>query len=210
MSDTVRKQKRILQIGSQQRASTPWPQFKRVCELVRNGYIGTVELVEAVDKLGVFVSEIVPRNLLHAYEIREMFEGLAARLCCERASRADVGQFRDLANRIHELGRNEQRAEMGAFDRRFHHAMIVVSANPVLQRLTEGYRVLGMAVQAERDIEQILDEHLAIVAAIEANRPNEAEQLARRHVREARAALESRMETGPFAPRWVTGDPDET
>ena len=46
MSDTVRKQKRILQIGSQQRASTPWPQFKRVCELVRNGRIGELKHVE--------------------------------------------------------------------------------------------------------------------------------------------------------------------
>ena len=46
MSDTVRKQKRILQIGSQQRASTPWPQFKMVCELVRNGRIGELKHVE--------------------------------------------------------------------------------------------------------------------------------------------------------------------
>ena len=46
MSDTVRKQKRILQIGSQQRASTPWPQFKRVCELVRNGRIGDLKHVQ--------------------------------------------------------------------------------------------------------------------------------------------------------------------
>ena len=46
MSDTVKKQSRILQIGSQQRASDPWPQFKRVCELVRNGRIGELKHVE--------------------------------------------------------------------------------------------------------------------------------------------------------------------
>ncbi|MCF7955651.1 MAG: Gfo/Idh/MocA family oxidoreductase [Phycisphaerae bacterium] len=46
MSDTVMGQKRILQIGSQQRASDPWPQFKRVCELVRNGRIGELKHVE--------------------------------------------------------------------------------------------------------------------------------------------------------------------
>lgn len=46
MSDTVMGQKRILQIGSQQRASDPWPQFKRVCELVRNGRIGQLKHVE--------------------------------------------------------------------------------------------------------------------------------------------------------------------
>jgi predicted dehydrogenase len=46
MSDTVKKQKRILQIGSQQRASAPWPQFKRVCELVRNGRVGELKHIE--------------------------------------------------------------------------------------------------------------------------------------------------------------------
>jgi DNA-binding GntR family transcriptional regulator len=87
--------------------------------------------------------------------------------------------------------------------------MIVVSANEVLQRLTEGYRVLGMAVQAERDIRQIRDEHLGIVAAIEANRPEEAEQLARQHVRRAREAIEQKIKAGLFQPRWVVTGPED-
>lgn len=160
-------------------------------------------LVEVVDNLGVFVSELGAGKLLQAYEIREMFEGLAARLCCERASRADLGLLTDLAERICQLGQAGQREEMGALDRRFHQTMIVVSANEVLQRLTEGYRVLGMAVQAERDIHQIHDEHLGIVAAIEANRSDEAEQLARHHVRRAREAIERKIKTGSFRPQWV-------
>jgi predicted dehydrogenase len=67
MSDTVRKQKRILQIGSQQRASDPWPQFKRVCELVRNGRIGQLKHVEvglgADPGCGVEPKMLVPANL---------------------------------------------------------------------------------------------------------------------------------------------------
>jgi myo-inositol 2-dehydrogenase/D-chiro-inositol 1-dehydrogenase len=42
MSDILRKTGRILQMGSQQRSVNPWPQFKRTCELVRNGRIGEV------------------------------------------------------------------------------------------------------------------------------------------------------------------------
>ena len=46
LSDTVKRSGRILQMGSQQRSMDPWPQFKRVCELVRNGRIGQLKTVE--------------------------------------------------------------------------------------------------------------------------------------------------------------------
>ena len=46
LSNVVKKSGRILQMGSQQRSVDPWPQFKRVCELVRNGRIGKLTSVE--------------------------------------------------------------------------------------------------------------------------------------------------------------------
>ena len=46
LSDAVAASGRILQIGSQQRSDDPWPQFRRACELVRNGRIGDLRHVE--------------------------------------------------------------------------------------------------------------------------------------------------------------------
>lgn len=45
MSDAVRKSGVTFQLGSQQRSISPWPQFKRACELVRNGRIGKLHTV---------------------------------------------------------------------------------------------------------------------------------------------------------------------
>ncbi len=46
MSDIVHRTGRIFQQGSQQRGTSPWPQFHRACELVRNGRIGDLKRIE--------------------------------------------------------------------------------------------------------------------------------------------------------------------
>jgi len=67
VSDTLRARKRAFQIGSQQRSDAPWPQFRRGCELVRNGRIGklhTVRIGLPTDPAGKEEPEMpVPPNL---------------------------------------------------------------------------------------------------------------------------------------------------
>ncbi|MBT30607.1 MAG: oxidoreductase [Thalassobius sp.] len=67
MSNIVHKTGRIFQIGSQQRSANPWPQFKHVCELVRNGRIGEIKTVKVglgTDPAGEKWAEMpVPENL---------------------------------------------------------------------------------------------------------------------------------------------------
>jgi DNA-binding GntR family transcriptional regulator len=160
-------------------------------------------LVRSVDNLGIFVSDLDTHALIHAYHIREVLEGLAARLCCERASRADIKGMYEMVDRIHELALSNRLAERGTVDRQFHHRTILISGNPILANLTDSYQMLNMVVQVTRDHEFIRAEHKGIVEAIESGDPDESEKRARAHVAGARAFIAKQIAEGRFEPRWV-------
>ena len=160
-------------------------------------------LVESVDNLGIFVSDLDASTLLQAYQVREFLEGLAARECCERASRADVKELTDLVERVYQLAQEKKDKERGSLDRHFHRRTIEIAQNVILRRLTEACHVLGMIVQASRPADVLREEHLGIVAAIAENNPEEAERRARAHVSGTRAAIQKQIAEGKFTPVWV-------
>ncbi|HKO11764.1 MAG TPA: GntR family transcriptional regulator [Acidobacteriaceae bacterium] len=160
-------------------------------------------LVESVDHLGVFVGDLDVSRILQAYQVREFLEGLAARLCCSSVGRSDIAVLRAMAEDVYRLAKKNNEEEMGRLDRKFHFHITELSRNRILLRLAETYRVLGMTVRASREPRLIHDEHLAIVEAIEKNRPDEAEKLARRHVAAAAQMIESQASQGKFVPKWV-------
>ena len=45
MSNIINRTGSVFQQGSQQRSADPWPQFKKACELVRNGRIGDIHTI---------------------------------------------------------------------------------------------------------------------------------------------------------------------
>ncbi|MBS3764628.1 MAG: GntR family transcriptional regulator [Planctomycetes bacterium] len=160
-------------------------------------------LVEKKKNLGFFVADIDFETLLEAYEIREMLEGLAARRCCQNISRKELKRLRQIAERTYELAGKGDFDEMIRSDREFHGAVIDAARNDILKRLEESYRLFGMAVHAGRPTDDVHDEHLEMVEAIERNEPDEAERIAREHVREAREEIRRQSENGEFEPRWV-------
>jgi len=159
-------------------------------------------LVETVDHLGVFVDNLDASRICEAYLVREVMEGLAARLACGHAGRADVIELREMADNIYRLAKVKDN-ETAALDRSFHLHITELSRNGTLIRLSQTYRVLGMTVRAFREPSIIHAEHLRIVEAIEHNFAEEAERQARNHVIGAREMIESQVRQGKFVPKWV-------
>jgi len=160
-------------------------------------------LVRSVDNLGIFVNDLDTGLLLQAYQVREMIEGLAARLACERANRIDIRELYEMSEAIYRNGVENNDPDRGHIDRHFHHRIIMISQNVVLARLTEAYHVLGTVLTASRNHDTIRKEHDAIVKAIEDNKPEEAEQAARLHVANVGIAIKEQIAGGDFVPKWV-------
>jgi len=160
-------------------------------------------LVETIDNRGVFVTDLSPSKIIESFELREMHEALAARLCCERATRAELRPLRELAYEIFSLGAAKKLADMARFDREFHSRLIHLSRHSMLIRLADNYRVLGKIVRSKRDRKIVRDEHLAILAAIEKGAADEAERLVRHHVAAGRLAIEKDLENGTAHLLWI-------
>lgn len=139
-------------------------------------------LVTGVDKQGFVVRKFGRAELIDAYRVREVLEGLAARLCCRKASRDDVRWLKNMAHQIHAQSGKSSRDDRSDLEYQFHQRFLVISSNEMLQRVSIGYRFVGNLVVTDREPDQLLEEHLAVVEAVVNNEPDEAEQLARLHV----------------------------
>jgi DNA-binding GntR family transcriptional regulator len=194
-----------LQPGAKLRQQELAEQFGVAQGVVREALLelAAYGLVEVIDNRGVYVSKIDKHRLLESFEVRAVQEGLAARLCCDRATRLEIRALREMVEQMFKLGKSKKAEEMSSMDRQFHGRITQLAGNGMLIRLAHNYRVLGKFVRANRDPGVIRDEHLAILDAIEQGRADDAERLMRAHIEAARSALEKSMKSDSFQPQWV-------
>jgi DNA-binding GntR family transcriptional regulator len=167
-------------------------------------------LVETIDNRGIFVSEMSIKKLLDSFDVREVHEGLAARLCCERMNRKEIAELEEMAQEMHALANRGELMEMANLDREFHRRLVQASENSMLIRLADNYRLLGKVIQMSRDPDDVRAEHMAILDAIREGKPDDAERLMRSHIRTAKQRLEREIAEGRFAPKWLSGNPLES
>jgi len=160
-------------------------------------------LVETIDNRGVFVGELDAQKILESYDVREVHEGLAARLCVETITRVQIRSLKEMAEQIHALSKAGEAEQMALLDREFHQQLLRLSGNSMLIRLADNYWVLGKVIRIGRDAKAVCKEHLAILEAIEANRADEAERLMREHIRVGKTMAAEQIKTGQFVPKWV-------
>lgn len=127
--------------------------------------------------------------VVHVVEVRRVLEGEIAALAAQRATRAQIA---GLKRALAEIDRAEAEGRDGvAEDLAFHRAIGEATGNPQFSRLLgfleqylrEGMRITRANEARRRDfMQQVRDEHRAIVEAIGAHDPAAARKRATQHI----------------------------
>lgn len=158
-------------------------------------------LVELKPRRGCYVTEISRQDLDDIFPLMAMLEGRCAAEAVARARPGDIAALRAIHDRL-EAAAHEGRID--AFfeaNQEFHRKIQELSGNRWLLSVIQDLRkVLKLSrlhsLSLEGRLQQSLDEHRAIMAALEAGNAGQAERVMHDHLlsgREAAAKMESAL-----------------
>ncbi len=157
------------------------------------------KLIQRIPHVGVRVIRLDIRQVLDAFHVREVLEGMACGLAAQRMSDSDLDELqRILAS--HRVSKPVQRGDAyfqdaGDFD--FHYRIALGSRNDTLRELLcedlyyplRVYRYQSGTVPGRA--QEAFKQHSEILAALRARDSDQAERLMRQHIAEARSILQS-------------------
>lgn len=153
-------------------------------------------LVEFIPEKGCFVSGISFEEFIEIFDVREVLEGMAARLCAKRHALV-AGRLEATMNSLDKSLATHDLENVLREDMRFHEILIEMSGNrrlaiflKALHQQIDRIRVISMYDQTRLDLS--LAEHMAILSAIRDGNPDLAEEQCRLHIRSIKDYLINR------------------
>jgi len=138
---------------------------------------------------GLSVTQLDRTAVLELYAVRELLEGSASRFAAQHASQSDLYTMKQIADAFEHC--QDDPARVAQLNRSFHAAIYDAAHNKFLLTILDGMHDTLMllpsttfAVEGRQNT--AVDEHKAILEAIERRDPDEADRLAREHIRHAR------------------------
>ena len=158
-------------------------------------------LVEVRSRGGVRVPVLDLDQAVELYEVREVLDGLAARLAARRARPRDVATLERALDRMARCLDRPNPGQWFAAHVRFHEEIFRASGNGRLRALLPVVRLSvrhfhPLLLRTERRLGQAYLEHRQIFGAIAAHDPEAAEREARAHIAGAREIVLKLMTQG--------------
>jgi DNA-binding GntR family transcriptional regulator len=148
-------------------------------------------LIEILPNRGAFVSNITYEMITESYSIREVLEGLAARLFCICATDEEINDLQEKLFLLEESYRNNDIENFVKYDKEFHNIILIGSKNKKLKGIMENIknqveRITNLTKKDFKRAEITLDHHKKIFAEIQKHNPVEAENLMKIHINDSK------------------------
>lgn len=154
-------------------------------------------LVSITPDAGATVSALTDSHVLDAFLFRESIESIAAEQCALRMNREQAGELEEMASRFaaeFEARRSGRPDQLARLDLAFHRMIAEGSGNELVRRawstamlhFFRGVKTPPEELTAESRV-AIVDDHVAIAAAIKAGAAIEAGLKMKQHFQHARA-----------------------
>jgi len=151
-------------------------------------------LVELRPRRGCYVTEISRQDLDDIFPLIAMLEGRCAADAVNRMKPADLAGLKEIHERLESAARDERITDFFEANQEFHRKIQELSGNrwllSVIQDLRKVLKLSRMhSLSLEGRLQQSLDEHRMILAALVAKDAAKAEKLMHDHLLSGREAL---------------------
>ncbi|ADD29215.1 MULTISPECIES: GntR family transcriptional regulator [Meiothermus] len=182
-------QKLVVRVLAEELGLSPTPVKEALAALEREG------LVVAVPHRGYFVLEPSLEDVREIYSLREVLEGLAARLAVENDGKALLKRLERLFEKQREAAERGDMDAYGDLDLAFHRTFWEAAGSKRLLATAETIdgqirMLINSSAAIPGRLPQSRAEHQAILQAVRDKDPQAAEAAMRTHVRNAGQALE--------------------
>ena len=159
-------------------------------------------LVEIFPQSGILVSRIPLAALPEAIIIRKALEETTARLAAERATSSQILSLRSILERQREANTAKDNDAFHHADEAFHATIAEVAKYPGIWRLIQQVKIhvdryRRLTLPQSGRMAQVIDEHEAILTAIEAHDPPRAGTAMERHLERLLADISATQNINP-------------
>ena len=148
-------------------------------------------LVTVKPKGQIYVRTFSKKEILAIYDVREMLEGLSARLAAEKINEKDIKNLQEMFAHLEEsIGKSSSKLYV-ATDLKFHEFLAQKSGNDVLCKIIQdfGIQIAAFEPGVFRPPKDTLKDHLEIINALANHNGELAESLMRAHIRATRKKI---------------------
>lgn len=144
---------------------------------------------------GVAVASIGITEIRYIHQVREVLEGLAARLCAEAPSQELITSLEAALEAQHQAIASQDGAGYTDTDAQFHTLLAEACGNPILARHIERFHTqmqiaLNLVAEAPEHRRRGYEELTHVLEAVRTGEPDTAESAMRAHIRRTREAVD--------------------